>query len=102
MTKTDIVNTLSETTRLTRQQVAGVFDELGSLIKKNLDEQGPGVFTIPGLLRIKVGHKPATEARQGVNPFTKQQTVFKAKPARNVVKVVPLKRLRQMVGNVPT
>ena len=102
MTKTDIVNTLSQATCLTRQQVAGVFDELGSLIKKNLDEQGPGVFTIPGLLQITVVRKPATEARKGVNPFTKQEMVFKAKPARNVVKVVPLKRLKQMVANVPT
>ena len=97
MTKTEIVTSLSEATDLTKQQVARLFDELANLIERNLNEEGPGVFTIPRLMKIKVVRKPATEARKGINPFTKEETVFKAKPARNVVKILPLKGLKDMV-----
>jgi len=97
MNKTEIMAALTEATGLAKQQVAGVFDALAVLIAKNLSEDGPGVFTIPGLAKIKVVRKPATEEREGINPFTKEETVFKAKPARNVVKIVPLKGLKDMV-----
>ena len=97
MNKTAIVASLSEASDLTKQQVARLFDELANLIGRNLSEDGPGVFTVPGLMKIKVVRKPATEARKGINPFTKEETVFKAKPARNVVKIVPLKGLKDMV-----
>jgi len=97
MTKTEIMASLSEATDLTKQQVTGLFDELAKLIERNLGGEGPGVFTIPGLMKIKVARKPATEAHKGINPFTKEETVFKAKPARNVVKIIPLKGLKDMV-----
>ncbi len=97
MTKTEIVTALSEVTDLSKEQVAGLLDELAKLIDRNLDEQGPGVFTLPGLVKIAVVRKPATEARKGINPFTKEETIFKAKPARNVVKLTPLKGLKDMV-----
>jgi nucleoid DNA-binding protein len=97
MNKTDVFTALAEATGLTKQQVAGLFTELGGLIKKNLGEEGPGVFTVPDLLQIKVVRKPATPERQGVNPFTKEPMVFKAKPAKNTVKTVPLKGLKAMV-----
>ena len=97
MTKTEIVASLSEATDLTKQQVTGLLDELAKLIEKNLNENGPGVLNIPGLMKIKVVRKPATEERKGINPFTKEETIFKAKPARNVVKIVPLKGLKDMV-----
>jgi nucleoid DNA-binding protein len=97
MTKTEIVASLSEATDLTKQQVAGLFDELAKLIQKNLNEDGPGEFAMPGLMKIKVVRKPATEERKGINPFTKEETIFKAKPARNAVKIVPLKGLKDMV-----
>ncbi|MHC4995831.1 MAG: HU family DNA-binding protein, partial [Planctomycetota bacterium] len=64
---------------------------------KNLKKSGPQTFTIPGLAKIVVQRKPATRARKGINPFTGEETVFKAKPARNVVKVRPLKGLKDMV-----
>ena len=60
-------------------------------------KRGPGLFTVPGLCKIVVQHKPATKARKGTNPFTGEETVFKAKPARNVVKIRPLKGLKDMV-----
>ena len=52
---------------------------------------------VPGLLKLKVIRKPATKAREGINPFTKEKVMFKAKPARNVVKALPLKNLKEMV-----
>src|SRR6266568_3236471 len=66
-------------------------------IKADLSKNGAGVFKVPGLMRITVKRKPATKARMGINPFTKEQVMFKAKPARNVVRVRPLKPLSQMV-----
>jgi nucleoid DNA-binding protein len=97
MTKSEILNALSESSELSKKEIAGVFDDLSALIAKNLKKNGPGVFTIPGLSKIKVVRKPATKARKGINPFTKEETVFKAKPARNVVKILPLKALKDMV-----
>ena len=97
MTKTQIVASLAESTGVTKQQVSDLFSELANLIGKNLSEEGPGAFTVPGLMKVKVVRKPATEARKGINPFTKEETIFKAKPARNVVKVMPLKGLKDLV-----
>ncbi len=97
MSKTEILNSLSESTGLTKKEVASVFENLTSLIAENLGKKGPGAFNIPGLMKITVQRKPATKARKGINPFTKEETIFKAKPARNVVKVRPLKGLNEMV-----
>jgi nucleoid DNA-binding protein len=97
MNKTEIVTALSEATGLTKQQVGSLFGELSKLIGKNLGSDGPGTFAIPGLLQIKVARKPATEERKGINPFTKEEMVFKAKPAKNVVKITALKGLKDMV-----
>ena len=67
------------------------------LIKKDLGSRGPGVFSLPGLVKLKRVVKPATKARMGINPFTKEEMMFKAKPARKVVKAQPLKALKDMV-----
>ena len=92
MTKTEILASLSRDT-----EVAALLEDLGELIGKNLNRRGPGVFNVPGLMKVKVVRKPATKARKGINPFTKEETIFKAKPARNVVKIQPLKALKDMV-----
>jgi nucleoid DNA-binding protein len=97
MSKSEITAALSETTGLSRAQVTSLFDGLATLVSKNVGSGGPGIFTLPGLLKIKVVRKPATPARSGINPFTKQETTFKAKPARNVVKLQALKTLKAMV-----
>ena len=97
MTKSEILTSLSESSELSKKEIAGLFDNLSALIAKSLKKGGPGVFTVPGLSKIKVVRKPATKARKGINPFTKEETIFKAKPARNVVKVQPLKALKDMV-----
>ena len=96
-TKTEMFGQLAEMNNLTRKQVASVFDGLTTLIEKDLGKRGTGISAIPGLTKIKVVRKPATQARKGINPFTREETIFKAKPARRVVKAVPLKRLKEMV-----
>jgi len=94
-TKSEILSHLSEKTGLKRKEVSAVFDELGNLIKRDL--KTIGLFNVVGLMKVKVVHKPAQPARKGINPFTKEEVMFKAKPARNVVKVLALKSLKDMV-----
>lgn len=96
-TKSTIYQTLAEKTGLTRKQIASVFDELGSFIQTELGKKGPGIFTMPGLLKIKRVEKPATKARMGINPQTKEPIQIKAKPKRTVVRALPLKALKEMV-----
>jgi len=97
MTKTEMIAALAGSTGLTKQQVVSVFDELTRLIEKELGEEGAGICNIFNLLKIKVVRKPASPERNGINPFTKEETVFKAKPAKNVVKLVPLRGLKELV-----
>jgi nucleoid DNA-binding protein len=96
-TKGEVFSKLAESTGLSKKQIAGVFDALSELIKNELGKKGPGVFVIPGLLKLKRNHKPATKAGQRLNPFTKQMQMYPAKPARNVVKALALKSLKEMV-----
>jgi nucleoid DNA-binding protein len=95
--KSAVYQDLANSTGLNRKQIAAVFDGLTDIIKRELGKKGPGVFTVPGLLKLKIVRKPATKARPGINPFTKEQIMIKAKPARNVVKALPLKSLKEMV-----
>jgi DNA-binding protein HU-beta len=95
-TKSEIVAQICKDTKLSRKQVVGVFDSLNGVIRKSL--RGAGLFTMPGLLKMKVVKKPATPAREGINPFTKQPTTFKAKPASKKVRVLPLKSLKGFVN----
>jgi nucleoid DNA-binding protein len=97
MTKSEFLNALAEPTQLTRKQVAAIFEELGNLIGRQLSKKGPGMVTIPGLMKVKVVRKPATKEREGINPFTKEKITIKAKPARNVVKIQAVKALKAMV-----
>jgi len=93
-TKSEILKNVAETTTLSRKQVASVIDALGALIGKDVGKKGPGVFVLSGLCKITVIQKPATKAHKGINPFTKEEVMFKAKPARRVVKVRALKALK--------
>ncbi|VAW67594.1 Histone-like bacterial DNA-binding protein [hydrothermal vent metagenome] len=96
-TKSEILNHISADTELSRKEVSAVLESLSGLIEKNLKPRGPGFFNLPGLLKIKVIKKPATKARLGTNPFNGEEMMFKAKPARKVVKVLALKGLKDMV-----
>jgi nucleoid DNA-binding protein len=95
-TKSEVFSYISERTNLKRKEVSAVFDALTELLARDL-KRGPGVFNVPGLMKVKVVHKPAVPERKGINPFTKEETIFRAKPARNVVKVQPLKGLKDLV-----
>jgi len=98
MTKSAIMQEIVTNTGLTKKQVTSVFDELSILIERHIKKRSPGKFVFPGLMKIEVKKRPATKARKGISPFTGEQTVFKAKPARKVVKIKPLKKVKDMVG----
>ena len=96
-TKSQIIGDLAESADLTRNDIRAVFEALETLIKKDLGRRGPGTFNVAGMAKIRVVRKPATKRRKGINPFTGEETMFKAKPARNVVKITALKALKDMV-----
>jgi len=97
-TKSEIYAKIVDDTGLARKDVAAVFDSLSGQIKKSLGGRGgPGMFSIPGLLKMRVVKKPAKKARKGINPFTGEEMMFKAKPASKVVKISALKGLKDMV-----
>lgn len=96
-TKTEFYGALAEKTGLSKKQVASVFEALLELHTKELGKKGPGILQIPGLYKVKVVNKPATKARPGFNPATKQPITIKAKPARKVIKVLPLKALKDLI-----
>ncbi len=96
--KGEVYTHLAEKSGLTKKQVAAVFDAMSELIVKELGKKGPGVFQIPGLLKLNVVRKPATKAKQVPNPFKPGEMMTqKAKPARNLVKARPLKALKESV-----
>ena len=95
-TKSDILAAISKDTGLSKKQVSAVFDSLNTVIRKSLKSNG--LFTLPGLAKMKVVKKPATKAREGVNPFTGAKMTIKAKPASKKVRVRSLKNLNEMVG----
>ena len=95
-TKGQVYKELMTSTGLSRKEITNFFENLSALMHNDLTK-GTGVFQVPGLLKVTVVRKPAVPARKGINPFTGQETMFKAKPARNVVKARPLKGLKDMV-----
>ena len=97
LNKSQMLSAIAEGCGMSKKEVATVLDELSSVIHRHLKKRGAGTCTIPGLMKIKTVRKPATKERPGINPFTGEQTIFKAKPARTVVKVTPLKGLKEMV-----
>jgi nucleoid DNA-binding protein len=97
-TKTEIGQHIAESTDLTKAQVNAVLDSLGEVINLHIKKRSVGEFVLPGLLKITTVKKPAVKARKGINPFTGEEQMFKAKPASTVVKVRPLKGLKDMAS----
>ncbi|WP_226644717.1 HU family DNA-binding protein [Microbulbifer variabilis] len=95
-TKTQMLNQIAENTELSRKQVQSVLDELSDIIEGHIKKRAAGEFSLPGLMKITTVKKPAKKARKGINPFTGEETVFKAKPASIQVKIRPLKKLKEM------
>lgn len=94
--KTQMLQQIADATELSKKQVQAVLDELTNIIEGHVKKKGVGEFVLPGLLKITTVKKPATKARKGINPFTKEEVTFKAKPASISVKVRPLKKLKEM------
>lgn len=95
-TKTQIITEIAESTELSKKQVGAVIDELSDVIDRHVKKRACGEFVLPGMLKISTVKKKATKARKGINPFTGEETMFKAKPASIQVKVRPLKKLKDM------
>ncbi|MHA7814872.1 MAG: HU family DNA-binding protein [Pseudohaliea sp.] len=99
LTKTQIVGTIADNTGLSKKQVSDVMGELETLIERSIKKRSVGEFTLPGLMKITTVKKPARKARKGINPFTGEETVFKAKPASVAVKVRPLKKMKEFADS---
>ena len=99
MTKSQIVGSIAESTGLSKKQVADVMGEMEALIERSIKKRFVGEFTLPGLMKITTVKKPARKARKGINPFTGEETVFKAKPASVAVKVRPLKKMKEFADS---
>ena len=99
MTKSQIVASISDSTGLSKKEVGAVFGELETLIERSIKKRSVGEFTLPGLMKITTVKKPARKARKGINPFTGEETVFKAKPASIAVKVRPLKKMKEFAAS---
>jgi len=99
-TKTQILNEISESTELSRKQVASVLDELTDIIDRHIKKRSCGEFVLPGLLKIQAQKVPARKAKKGVpNPFKPGELMdVAAKPASIRVKVRPLKKLKDMAS----
>lgn len=95
MTKSEFVEALASESGLDKKQVNAVLEGLNNLVYKELKAQREVV--IPGLVKLVTVHKPAVPEHEGINPFTKEKTMFKAKPARKVIKPRPLKALKDAV-----
>jgi len=97
LSKTEFVELVAKESGLTKKQAASALDALNTTVAQQLSKRGMGEVVIPGLLKLAVAEKPATPEREGINPFTKEPTIFKAKPARRVIKVRPLKGLKESI-----
>ncbi|MGS2723092.1 HU family DNA-binding protein [Porticoccus sp. GXU_MW_L64] len=97
-TKTQILTEIADNTGLSKKQVGAVLDELGVVIERHIKKRAVGEFALPGLLKIKTVKKPARKARKGINPFTGEETTFAARPASTAVKVLALKKLKDMAN----
>ena len=95
MSKTELVEAIANQSGLDKKQVNTVLDSLNDIIYKELQAQHDVV--IPGLLKLVTISKPAVPAREGINPFTKEKTMFKARPESKVIKARPVKALKDAV-----
>jgi len=97
LTKSAVVKSIGDTTTKSNKEVIAFLDALTELVKEQLGKKGPGVFQIPGLIKLTLVKKPATKERKGINPFTKLEQIFKKKPASNVVKAKALKAFKESI-----
>jgi nucleoid DNA-binding protein len=97
MTKSQFVTTLAEKSGLNKKQATSALDTINAMVAQQLGKRGPGEVLIPGMLRLNIVNKPATRRHEGLNPFTKEPMIYKAKAARKVIRARPLKALKDAV-----
>ncbi len=98
LSKSGMIKTITDVTSLSKKDVVNVLDTFTQVIERHVKAGGPGVFVMPGMMKISVVKKPARPARKGVNPFTGEEIMIKARPAYKAVKIKPLKKLKEMVA----
>ncbi len=94
LNKTGLVNHLAQASSVEPKAVKAVLAALEGTMVASINKKGAGAFVLPGLLKVTAVNVPAKKARKGINPFTKEETIFKAKPATVKLKVRPLKKLK--------
>jgi len=95
ISKTELIQRIADELEMTKRDVKNVLETLATVGYKEMKKTGD--FMLPGFAKFVVVKKPATKARKGINPFTKEPTVFKAKPARKIVKARPVKAAKDAV-----
>ena len=98
LSKTNMIKTITDVTALNKRDVISVLECFNQVIEKHVRNGGPGVFVMPGMMKISVVKKPARAARKGINPFTGEEIMIKARPAYKTVKIKALKKLKEMVA----
>ena len=98
LTKGGLIKAIMDMTDLAKKDVSAVLDSVNTLIELHVRSRGPGKFVMPGVFKITVVKKPARAARKGINPFTGEEVMFKAKPAHKVVKIKALKKLKEQAA----
>lgn len=96
LTKSQLLSEIADRSGVTKKEAGEVLDALRDVVVEQL--KGVGVIVLPLGLKLSVKDKPATPARKGINPFTKEPTTFKAKPASKTVKALPLKALKDAIA----
>mmetsp|Transcript_67613 Transcript_67613/g.147281 ORF Transcript_67613/g.147281 Transcript_67613/m.147281 type:complete len:110 (+) Transcript_67613:59-388(+) len=96
MTVSAVNQSLADSTGLKKKDIKGTIDGLVALCAKELKKTGS--FKFAGMLNMKLKKKAATKARKGINPFTKEPCIFKAKPASQTVRALPLKKLKDAIN----
>ena len=94
LSKAQLLELLAADSGLRKAEIKLVLGALDRVIEASMGPKGGGQFTMPGLLKMATVPRPAVKARKGINPFTREETWFKAKPARTQVKIRPLKKLK--------
>lgn len=97
LNKSQFVTILAEKSGLSREQATSALDTINTMVAQQLGKQGPGEVLIPGLLKLIVVDKPATREHEGINPFTGEPMIYKAKEARKIIKVRVLKALNDAI-----
>jgi hypothetical protein len=94
LSTSQVLEALTEDSGMSKSEVKKLWGSLERLIEASICDQGYGQFTLPGLMKVTTVRRPAIKARRGINPFTKEETWFKAKPASTGVRIQPLKKMK--------